>query len=108
MTITEQIKGLCDLTAEPGFPVGAGLRAALDSSGMGCGLVRGDGVIVLEWGRGGGMVGVTVSDLSPSEKRAITRVVRTIRPGFSPDWDMWRGMRRRALGYRMMLVMRPM
>lgn len=108
MTITEQIKGLCDLAVEPGFSVGAGLRAVLDSSGMGCELVRGDGAIVLEWGRGGGMVSVTVSDLSPSEKRVITRVVRTIRPGFCPDWDVWRGMRRRALGCRTMLATRPL
>ena len=108
MTISEQIQGLCDLTVEPGFSVGAGLRAILDSSATGCALVRGDGTIALEWGRGGGMVGVTVSDLSPSEKRAITRVVRTIRAGFTPDWDMWRGMRRRALGCRTMLATRPL
>lgn len=108
MTISEQILGLCDLSVEPGFSAGAGLRAVLDSSATCCALVRHNGTIVLEWGRGGGMVSVTVSDLSPSEKRAITRVFRVIRPTFTPDWAVWRGMRRRALGCRMMLAVRPL
>lgn len=108
MTISEQIQGLCDRSVEPGFSAGAGLRVVLDSSGTGFLLIREDRAIVLEWGAAGGMVGVTVSDLSPSEKRAITRVVRAIRPTFTPDWDKWRGMRRRALGCRTMLAVRPL
>lgn len=108
MAISEMIRGLMDFDVEPGFSVGAGLCVVLDSSGTGFLLVREDGRIVLEWGAGGGMVSVTVSDLSPSEKRAVTRVVRAIRPTFTPDWGVWGGMRRRVSGYRTMLAMRPL
>lgn len=108
MSIVEKLRRLMDFDVEPGFSVGAGLRLVLDSSGTGYCLVRDSGIIVLEWGIGGGMVGVTVSDLSPSEKRAVTRVFRVIRPTFTPDWRMWQGMRRRALGCRTMLVARPL
>ena len=86
MAISEMIRGLMDFDVEPGFSVGARLCVVLDSSGTGYLLIREDRTIVLEWGAGGGMVGVTVSDLSPSEKRAVTRVVRAIRPTFTPDW----------------------
>lgn len=108
MAISEMIRGLMDFDVEPGFSVGARLCVVLDSSGTGYLLIREDRTIVLEWGMGGGMVGVTVSDLSPSEKRAITRVVRAIRPTFTPDWGVWEGMRRRASGYRTMLAVRPL
>nr|DAR19472.1 MAG TPA: hypothetical protein [Caudoviricetes sp.] len=108
MSISEMVHGLMGFDCEPGFCVGAGLRVVSDSSGTGYLLVRNGGFIVLEWGRGGGMVSVTVSDLSPSEKRAVTRVVRVIRPMFTPDWGVWQGMRRRALGCRMMLATRPL
>lgn len=108
MTISEKIRGLMVFDIEPGFMVGGGLRVVFDSSGTGYLLVREDRTVVLEWGMGGGMVGVTMSDLSPSEKRAITRVVRAIRPMFTPDWGVWQGMRRRALGYRTMLATRPL
>ena len=108
MNISERIQGLMSFAVEPGFAVGAGLRAVLDSSGTGCLLVRADRTIVLEWGLGGGMVGVTMSDLSPSEKRAVTRVVRAIRPSFTPDWGVWEGMRRRARGFRTMLALRAL
>ena len=108
MSIVDKVRGLMAFEVEPGFSVGAGLRLVLDSSGTGYCLVRDSGIIVLEWGIGGGMVGVTVSDLSPSEKRAVTRVFRVIRPTFTPDWRMWEGMRRRALGCRTMLVSRPL
>lgn len=104
MSIVEKLRGLMAFEVEPGFSVGAGLRLVLDSSGTGYCLVRDSGIIVLEWGIGGGMVGVTVSDLSPSEKRAVTRVFRVIRPTFTPDWGVWQGMRRRALGCRTMLA----
>lgn len=108
MTISERIRAMMNFDCEPDFSVGAGLYAVLDSSGTGCFLVRESGSIVLEWGLGGGMVGVTVSDLSPSEKRAVTRVVRAIRPTFTPDWGVWEGMRRRARGVRTMLAVRPL
>lgn len=108
MSISEKLRGLVRFEVEPGFSVGAGLRLVLDSSGTGYCLVRDSGTIVLEWGIGGGMVSVTASDLSPSEKRAITRVVRVIRPFFTPDWGVWEGMRRRARGYRTMLATRPL
>ena len=108
VTISEMIRGLMDFDVEPGFSVGAGLCVVLDSSGTGFLLVREDGRIVLEWGAGGGMVSVTVSDLSPSEKRAITRVFRAICPRFTPDWGVWEGMRRRALGCRTMLAGKPL
>lgn len=108
MTISERIRAMMSFDCDPGFSVGGGLCAVNDSSRTGFLLVRDSGSIVLEWGAGGGMVSVTVSDLSPSEKRAITRVVRVIRPMFTPDWGMWEGMRRRALGYRTMLAMRPL
>lgn len=108
MSIVEKLRGLMAFEIEPGFSVGAGLRLVLDSSGTGYYLVRDSGIIVLEWGIGGGMVGVTVSDLSPSEKRAVTRVFRVIRPTFTPDWAVWEGMRRRALGCRTMLVCKPL
>ena len=108
MNVSEKIRGLMQFDTEPGFAVGGGMRVVFDSSGAGYLLIREDRTIVLEWGIGGGTVGVTVSDLSPSEKRAITRVVRAIRPMFTPDWRMWQGMRRRALGYRMMLATRPL
>lgn len=108
MNISEKICGLMGFATEPGFTVGAGLRVVLDSSGTGYMLVRDSGTIVLEWGRGGGMIGVTASDLSPSEKRAVTRVVRAIRPTFTPDWGVWEGMRRRARGVRTMLATRPL
>lgn len=108
MTIAAQVRALMGFDCEPGFSVGGGLRVVLDSSGTGYLLARESGFIVLEWGLGGGMVGVAVSDLSPSEKRAITRVVRVIRPTFTPDWGVWEGMRRRALGYRTMLATRPL
>lgn len=104
MNISEKIQGLMSFDVEPGFAVGAGLRLVLDSLGTGYLLVRESGFVVLEWGMGGGMVGVTVSDLSPSEKRAVTRVVRVIRPMFTPDWGVWEGMRRRAAGARTMLA----
>ena len=104
MNISEKIQGLAAFAVEPGFAVGAGLRLVLDSSGTNYLLVRADRTIVLEWGMGGGMVGVTVSDLSPSGKRAVTRVVRVIRPMFTPDWGVWEGMRRRAAGARTMLA----
>ena len=102
------VRGLMRFEIDPGFTVGADLRVVLDSSGTGYLLVRDSGTIVLEWGHGGGMVGVTVSDLSPSEKRAVTRVVRAIRPTFTPDWGVWEGMRRRAAGARTMLAIRPL
>lgn len=70
MTISERIRALMGFDCEPGFSVGAGLCVVLDSSGTGYLLIREDRTIVLEWGAGGGMVSVTVSDLSPSEKRA--------------------------------------
>lgn len=108
MSIVEKLRRLMNFDVEPGFSVGAGLRLVLDSSGTGYCLVRDSGIIILEWGIGGGMVGVTVSDLSPSEKRAVTRVFRVIRPTFTPDWRMWEGMRRRALGCRTMLVCKPL
>ena len=108
MNISERIQGLMSFAVEPGFAVGAGLRAVLDSSGTGCLLVRDSGDIVLEWGLGGGMVGVATSALSPAEKRAVTRVFRAIRPTFTPDWGVWEGMRRRARGYRTMLAGRPL
>lgn len=108
MNISEKIRGLMGFAIEPGFTVGGGLRVVLDSSGTGYILVRDSGTIVLEWGCGGGMVSVTVSDLSPSEKRAVTRVVRAIRPTFTPDWGVWEGMRRRARGVRTMLAIRPL
>lgn len=108
LNVSEMIRGLMGFDVEPGFCVGAGLRVVLDSSGTGYLLVREDGFIVLEWGRSGGMVSVTVSDLSPSEKRALTRVVRVIRPTFTPDWGVWQGMRRRARGVRTMLAIRPL
>ena len=108
MAISEMIHALMGFDCEPGFSVGGGLRGVGDSSGTGFLLVREDGLIVLEWGAGGGMVGVTVSDLSPSEKRAATRVFRVIRPTFTPDWGAWQGMRRRALGCRTMLVGKPL
>ena len=108
MNVSEMIRGLMSFAVEPGFAVGAGLRLVLDPSGMGYLLIREGGFIVLEWGRGGGMVGITVSALSPSEKRAITRVVRVIRPTFAPDWGVWEGMRRRARGFRTMLALRAL
>ena len=108
MSIVEKLRGLMAFEVEPGFSVGAGLRLVLDSAGTGYLLIREDRTIVLEWGMGGGMVGVTVSDLSPSEKRAVTRVFRVIRPTFTPDWGVWQGMRRRALGFRTMLATRPL
>lgn len=108
MSIVEKLRGLMNFDVEPGFSVGAGLRLVLDSSGTGYLLIREGGFIVLEWGIGGGMVGVTVSDISPSEKRAVTRVFRVIRPAFTPDWRMWQGMRRRALGCRTMMVGKPL
>lgn len=108
MSIVEKLRELMTFEVEPGFSVGAGLRLVLDSSGTGYCLVRDSGYIVLDWGIGGGMVGVTVSDLSPSEKRAVTRVVRAIRPTFTPDWGAWEGMRRRARGVRTMLAIRPL
>lgn len=106
MSISERVQGLLSGAVEPGFAVGGGLRLVLDSSGTGYCLVRDSGIIVLEWGLG--MVGVTVSDLSPSEKRAVTRVVRVIRPSFTPDWGVWEGMRRRARGFRTMLALRAL
>ena len=108
MAISEMIRDLMDSDVEPGFMVGAGLRVVLNSSGTGYLLIRGDQTIALEWGAGGGMVSVTASDLSPSEKRAITRVVRVIRPAFTPDWGAWERMCRRALGCRTMLAVRPL
>lgn len=108
MSIVDKVCELMAFEVEPGFPVGAGLRLVLDSSGTGYCLVRDSGIIVLDWGIGGGMVSVTVSDLSPSEKRAVTRVVRVIRPTFTPDWGAWEGMRRRALDCRTMLAVRPL
>lgn len=108
MSISEKLQRFVRFEVEPGFSVGAGLRLVLDSSGTGYLLVRESGSIALEWGRGGGMVSVTTSELSSSEKRAITRVVRVIRSGFTPDWGVWEGMRRRALGFRTMLATRPL
>lgn len=90
------------------MPLWGSIASRVLASGVGYLLIREDRTIVLEWGMGGGMVSVTVSDLSPSEKRAITRVVRAIRPTFTPDWDKWRGMRRRARGVRTMLAVRPL
>ena len=108
MSISEKVQGLLCGAVEPGFAVGGGLRLVLDSSGTGYLLVRADRTIVLEWGMGGGVVNVTVSALSQSEKRAVTRVVRVIRPLSTPDWGVWEGMRRRALGYRTMLALRAL
>ena len=108
MNVSEKIQGVMRFAVEPGFAVGGGLRLVLDSSGTGYLLVRADRTIVLEWGMGGGMVSVTVSDLSPSEKRAVTRVVRAIRPLLTPDWGVWEGMRRRAHDYRTMLALRAL
>lgn len=108
MSISEKVQGLLSGAVEPGFAVGGGLRLVLDSSGTGYLLVRADRTIVLEWGMGGGMVGVTASALSLAEKRAVTRVFRAIRPTFTPDWGVWEGMRRRARGYRTMLAGRPL
>lgn len=108
VAICESVRALVRFECEPGFSVGGGLRVVVDSSGTGFLLIREDRSIVLEWSAGGGMVSVTVSDLLPSEKRAVTRVVRVIRPAFTPDWNKWRGMRRRALGCRTMLAVRPL
>lgn len=106
MTIISKIRDLFDFKVEPGFSVGAGLKIVFDSSGTGYYLVREDGTIVLEWGIDGGMISVTTSQLTQPEKSVITRAVRVIRPGFTPDWGMWRTMRLRTSEHRTLLAIK--
>lgn len=108
MSATSKLRDLIDFKIEPGFSVGAGLKIVIDSSGTGYYLVREDGTIVLDWGIEGGMISVTISKLTQPEKSAITRVVRVIRPGFTPDWGMWRTMRLRTSEHRIMLPVKPL
>lgn len=91
----------CDV--EPGFGVGACLRITLDSTGDGFVVMREDHTIVLELPGLEGMIRVTTADLEQPEKAAITRVVRGARPHFTPDWQMWRAMRKRSKGIYMPL-----
>lgn len=108
MSITSSIQDLINLKIEPDFSVGAGLRIVLDSSGTGYYLVREDTTIVFHWSLENHMVSVTTLQLTQPEKTAITRVFRVIRPGFTPDWDVWRMMCLRTSKHRIMLPAKPL
>lgn len=108
MSITSSIQDLINLKIEPGFSVGAGLRIVFDFSGTGYYLVREDTTIVFHWSLITSIVSVTTLQLTQPEKTAITRVFRVIRPGFTPDWDVWRMMRLRTSKHRIMLPAKPL
>lgn len=108
MSIIDNLTNLKNFTVEPGFYVGAGLIISVDSSGTGYFVQRADGTILLEIPMSGGMITVTKINMTRAEKAAITRVVRVFRPGFTPDWDMWRAMRTRSHMPRHMLVVKAL
>lgn len=108
MSITSKLQDLINFKIEPGFSVGAGLKIVLNSSGTGYYLVREDETIVLSYSLEGTVISVTTLQLTQPEKTAITRVFRVIRPGFTPDWNVWCMMRLRTSKHRIMLPARPM
>nr|DAJ48618.1 MAG TPA: hypothetical protein [Caudoviricetes sp.] len=108
MSITSKLRDLIDFKIEPGFSVGVGLKIVIDSSGTDYHIVREDGAVVLSYSSGDAVISVTTLQLTQTEKTAITRMFRVIRPGFTPDWDMWRMMRLRTRKHRIMLPAKPM
>ena len=108
MSVTSKLRDLIDFKIEPGFSVGAGLKIVIDSSGTGYYLVREDETIVLHWNLESAVISVTTLQLTQPEKVVITRVIRVIQHGFTPDWDMWRMMRLRTSKHQIMLPTKTM
>lgn len=76
------------------YPVQIGGKLHVGRNGNWYHLTRNDSrEDVAQWNRTTGVV-YTLGELAPHERSAISQIIRVWRPGYEPDWDTWRTIRR--------------